>query len=232
MKQLLRICLPGLLLALLLAHVAFGEVSAQMVTDELGRPAEERYTDETGELTEGPEGYAIRRFTYSADGARLDESYYNACDDRILDGRGWFTTVSALDGQGRAVRVMHYDADGVAVRDPATGMYGEELEWDAYGYICRRTYLNRDGQAAMGKEGWATVRTVNDAEGRPLSERWFNAKDKPVMLEGGYAGVDRAYDEAGRVTRETYLNLKEKPAANAEGVGTRRSSQVLPRIVR
>ena len=188
-----------LMLILLILPVVTAEVTVKQAFDGDGRLIQEDYVNEDGKLVAGPYGYACRLLTYSEDGLEVTETYCDVKDRQVADSQGRYGITETFDESGRLVARMTLNKNGAAAKDPVTGAYGETFEYDANGFLSKHTLVNASGAAMVGLEGWAITTFVNDDQGNPLSERYFNAKEAAVVLATGYAGIDRTFDDRGNV---------------------------------
>ena len=210
----------GVALALLAGPPSLAELSREQTFSGENRLTAERYVNETGAPAKGPEGYSEKKLSYSGDGAEITETFYDAGGVRVADSRGRWAVVTRLDSLGRVIKLQYLNAQGRPAPDGLTGVCGELWEYDAAGFLARRTMLDAQNAPVACREGWVYVTYENDPAGNPVKERYYGAKDRLVLLPSGSAGTDRQFDEEGRVARETFVDTWEQPAANSAGLVT------------
>lgn len=174
--------------------------------------------DLEGKQVQGEDGFAAMELKYDENG-NVTEAYYRDEEGELCitdDGYAWEKRV--YDGRGYLVENTWYDAAGNPAFEKENGVHGYQVEYDDEGFICRMVSLGSDGEMKNSSLGYADARQVNDAMGRPVRGRYYDAKGDPACnVQTGEYGFNVVYDEQGNVTEVVNLDREEKPAADRNG---------------
>ena len=107
-----KVIAAALILALgLMLCAGAGSEATAVDTEENGRVTKTVWTDEAGNLTAGPEGYAEVRYTYKGK-TETTEKYFDENGAPFLSAEGCHGKRTTLDGKGRVVQIDWLDAAG------------------------------------------------------------------------------------------------------------------------
>ena len=186
--------------------------------DEEGKRTYSYAFDLEGNQVRGEDGFAAMELKYDENG-NVTEAYYRDEEGELCiidDGYAW--EKMTYDDRGYLVENTYYDAEGNPAFEKENGVHGCQVEYDDEGFICRMVCLGSDGTIKNSSLGYADVRQVNDAMGRPVRVRYNDAKGEPACnVQTGEYGFNVVYDEQGNVTEVVNLDREEKPAADRNG---------------
>ena len=172
--------------------------------DEQGRPVEEHALDEQGHPVSTPEGAAILRRRFGADGDCVYVAFRTAEDEPAWQEGGYAALELAHDEKDRVTFVRCLDdRDQPVVRPDGTAAlrrawHGAQVAWEA----CYDT----ENHPVRCAAGYASVAYAYDADGRCVLTQYYDENSAPVRCGEGYAALRRAYDEYGNVAVQAWLD--------------------------
>ena len=90
--------------------------------------------------------------------------------------------------------------------------YGQIYEYDKFGRICKKTFIDNQSNPMMSGQGFASVEIYyyssdDNKNNKVESEFYFDEKGNPQALSLGQYGAYKEYDEYGRAVIIKYLDL-------------------------
>jgi serine/threonine-protein kinase len=145
----------------------------------------------------------------SSDGSLMLSKKYN------IAGFKW-----THNDAGQEIEYVHLGTD----RNPmyASGYIGMQYEYDPNGYISSLTYIDENGQPAVGGGGYTRVVYENDAKGNNLVTQYFDIDNQPYETSYGYAKVVNEYDSLGNCISAFYYDKTDSLCLSSAGIAGRR----------
>lgn len=207
-----------------------GFAKANWQYDEAEKVTGISFLDAENHPTRNPSGYYRVTFLYDSDGKQTQKRYhYELDDEKAADADS-----APTDGDKTA--------DGSSKKYP----FSYSLEnFDKNEHVTSATYHRRDGQLAIGDEGYAKCVTDFDATGNSIANRYFDDKEHPLQAEvlvaelvpGSQAeslkiqvdDVLLTYDGKPITDKSSFIygRSQEKPGGAAKRLVVRRGSEEL-----
>ena len=204
-----------LALGLMLCAGAAAEATPVDTEDVNGRVTQTIWTDDAGNMTAGPEGYAAVRYTYKGK-TEVTEKYFSADGDPYMTAEGCYGKRTTLDGKGRTVQIDWLDAAGEKTLN-VRGYASMSITYTGFGETALVTYLGLNKRAVMVPSlGYASVLTEY-SNGRMTARTFRDDKGKPVDSAEGYATVKQKLNKKYQVIRIRYAHADDSPATGPDG---------------
>lgn len=132
------------------------------------------------------------------------------------DGEGGYE--QAFNDFRKITRYTKLDLEGKPWFDPAEGVAGWNIDYDANGNETRRTYFGADGKPCCHKDGYAGYEQAWDERGNMTAFRTLGLDGKPWLNPLlGYAGYTSTFDTQGEETKRVFVDATGKPTTAADG---------------
>lgn len=183
--------------------------------DANGRITQTVWTDEAGNMTAGPEGYASVRYSYKGK-TEVTEKYFGVDGTPFRTAEGCCGKRTTLDGKGRPVQIDWLDAAGEKTLN-VRGYASVTMTYTGFGETALVTYLGLNKRAVMVPSlGYASVLT-EFSNGRMTARTYRDEKGKPVDSAEGYAVVKQKLNKKYQVIRIRYAHADDSPATGPDG---------------
>lgn len=128
--------------------------------------------------------------------------------------RDYATLLLTRDAEGNVILEQYLDTQGEPVL--RSGNYSAVSYDRGDGRIWIR-YLDEALESTTITSGYSGICRTLDADGKALSDSYYDLQGEPVMRSGGYYGLLRNYDSQGRVCEIVYLDASGNPAPTKSG---------------
>jgi hypothetical protein len=175
--------------------------------DEQGRLTQETAYDRFGEV-------AWRfHFTSATVGHYTDERGF----PRARAGSGAAYVEFTWSPEGYELARHYLDRDGKR-RPDANGIYGLRRRVDAQGLPLQETFLGRQDQPVLGKNGYAHQISVYNTQGDPTEWTFLGLHDELALCrDRGWHRASKRYDDNGNWKEWECFGLDRKPIASSNG---------------
>jgi len=189
--------------------------------DKWGRITEQRYFNLSNEPVEeaGQSGAHRIAWTYDSRGNPTRITLYDKSGGpMVAGGEIWDFAAheqrSTFDAHNRVERIAYFGTQHEPLTGPE-GWHSYGIEYDHNGFGAATSTFDAQGnpvnQQTSGTHRWERV---NDARGRPLTERFYGADGQPVASrDGGYHLRRNRYDRAGNLIGQSHFDVAMKPVA-------------------
>ncbi len=208
--------LAGLLLAAMLAAVTVcGQAELRLnETKKGGKVVRREWLDESGALTNGPEGYAyvIRSFS----GTTVTEKFYDAEGNPATLAGGYAGQMLTYGNRHRLEEIVYLDEKGKKTECGA-GYARLRLTYSGSGKVTSAGYFDaRNDSVTVPGLGYAAVRV--EYRGSTMTKTtWLDASKKPRDLAAGYAVQIQSVNKSNKVTGIRFEHADGSAAASPEG---------------
>ncbi len=205
----------ALLLLLVPGIQSIAEVTAEK-TETRGKVTEITWKDENGNITAGPDGYAVVRYAYK--GQETTEKYYDADNLPFRTEGGYHGRIVVADGRGNISSISYIGIDG-------------KLTLNSMGYakVLYRYFMNKEEReviyfGADGKTpvivpslGYAQMETKH--RGNVFIGRvYMDSKGNPVDIPAGYASLEIQLGKKTSAPKKIwYEHADGSPATGPDG---------------
>ena len=211
-RKILFGCLAGLTILCL----AFGACAAPELkeTTKNGKIVRREWTDESGSLVNGPDGYAYSTLSYSD--TTMTEKYFDAAGQPAETTGGYYGRSLTYGNRHRLEEVVYLDAEGRKA-DCAMGYARLRMTYTSKGGMTSAVYYDEDGKwVTVPALGYAAVKS--EFRGSALTKRtYLNAQKEPVDTPLGYAVLIQKVNKSNRVLAISFQHADGSPAACLEG---------------
>ncbi len=194
-----------------------GYATTTTVYDERNDPVRTAYLDEAGAPTTAAEGVAGYESRYDEHGRRLERSAFGVEGSPTVDIHGVATTKSAYDDRGDEIRRRYFGLAGEPTVRGESGDAGWNAAYDDDRNQVLVTTVDRNGEPAPVKQGYASIRRRFDGSRRVLEETYLDVDGEPTFQAGGYATVRYERDARGLASREAWFGPGGEPVVTRKG---------------
>ena len=172
------------------------------------------YLDDSGALTEGPDGYAAVYQKVNAKHKVIRTWYTHANGQPATCPDGWSSSETERDAKERVISVKYYDEAG-QLTDRGAGYAWEENRWSGNREV-RTTRYGLKGEMIPLKNGAVTLlKQVRDERVEKIM--YLDADGNPMTDARGVGGAAYGYDSQGRLESVTWLNETGETTLCADG---------------
>ena len=174
--------------------------------DDRGNEIETEVLDTEDRPTLHREGYARLRRKFDERNEEVERAFFDAAGNPTRSRQGAAFERVAYDARGLVVGRSHHDRDGRLAAN-ADGEVAEQLRLDEHGQEVERSFVDALGRPVASRhEGYATVRTTRDAQGRPIELRYTDASGAPTPGPDGAPVERQVYDAHGWLTERHFVD--------------------------
>lgn len=175
------------------------------------------WTDENGETTEGPDGYAIVQYSYPQ-GFRT-ERYFDKDMNPYRMPDGSYGISKSTDGKGHVTEIVYLDEDGKkALND--FGYARVKMDYTSFGEMRSLRYYGT-GKNCVTVPAYGFARMEVDFSGKSMTRREYQDENgKPVDTVYGYAVITQKLNKKYQVMRTAYEHADGTPATCEDGWST------------
>ena len=215
MKKRLLAGIAALLLCVLTFVCAGAEVHSEN-TESNGKVKETVWKDDAGQITAGPEGYAVVRYTYK--GSETTEKYYDAEGQPFETAGGYYGRIVTKD-KGSVTEIVYLDQNGKQTLNKM-GYSRVSMTYFGFGNVRSITYFGLNKKpVTVPSLGYASI--SYEYIGKLLKSKTYrDAKGKAVDCAQGYAIVKQNIKKVGgsnQVLSIRYYHADESNAAGPDG---------------
>ena len=166
------------------------------------------YHDESGNLVEGPNGWA--RFQNEIDqyGNIIKESYFDQ-NNQPAYFLGFHTVVYEYDSRGFLHTSYFLDVDGKPCLSQDYGFHMQKMAYNSQGYIVDDCFYDEKGKQCDSYEGFSRGTLAYDENGNITERCYYDANNKLLDPSRGYAKVKSKFDEMGNEIETFYYNAND-----------------------
>ena len=214
LKELKRLAALAAALLCLAAWTAGQAELTPVSTEKNGKVSQTVWTDEAGNPSAGPEGYATVRYSYKGD--ETTEMYFDAEDKPCECYGGYYGRKVTLDGKKRVIQIEYLDEEGDRMMN-SMGYAMMTTSYYGFGEVRLVTYYGTNKKPVVVPSlGYASI--YNEYSHKTLTSRTYrDAKNKPVDSAEGYAVVKQKVNKKFQVIRIRYEHANGKPATGPDG---------------
>lgn len=207
--------ITALFLCVTICAFALGEVHSEN-TEANGKIKDTVWKDDGGQVTEGPEGYAIVRYTYK--GSETTEMYFDTEGQPFETAGGYYGRAVTRD-KGNVTEIEYLDRNGKLTLN-RMGYARVSVTYFGFGEARSITYFGLNKKPVMVPSlGYASIK--NEYIGKILKSRTYcDTKGKPVDCAQGYAIMKQNIKKVGpgnQVLSTRYYHADESNAAGPDG---------------
>lgn len=208
--------IAAILTCALISACALAEVHPEN-NEANGKIKETVWKDDAGQITAGPDGYAMISYNYK--GKETTEKYYDAEGRPYRTDGGYYGRTVEKEGKGRVTRIDYLDENGALTLN-SMGYASVNIEYHSFGEVRMVMYKGLNRKAVIVPSlGYASV--LNEYSGKIMKSRTYrDAKGNPVDNAQGYAVVRQNIKKAGgtnQVLSIRYDHADGSPAAGPDG---------------
>ena len=199
------------MLLLAAGSTAGAEATAEKKTNR-GRVTEITWKDEDGNITAGPEGYAVIRYEYEYQ--KTTERYYDAEGFPCEAPGGYYGRIIEDDGINKFIRYI-----GIDGRLTMTRMGYAKVSYRHFSFGMERYvvfYDVKERPVMVPSLGYAQVE--NQCNGYTLTGRiYMDEKGNKVDIPAGYAMMQKKMNRSRQIVRTWYEHADGSPATGPDG---------------
>ena len=205
--------ITAILLCLVIPFSALGEIQSRNI-EEKGKIKETVWTNESGEASAGPEGYASVRYTYSRE--TTTERYYDTQGQPYQTEGGYYGRAVTKDGKDRIIEIEYLDRDGKRTLN-RQGYAQVTIAYTGFGGVRQISYTGMNRKlVTVPSLGYASVTT--EYSGKSIATQTFkDTKGKPVDCVNGYAVMKQKLNKKYQVMSIRYDHADGSPATGPDG---------------
>lgn len=176
--------------------------------------------DATRAATTVVDGWNSRRRRYDAYHQLVEEAYWGAKGEPLLNKDGYHRVILRRDLQGRLVERAFFDERD----EPALSK--QQFHRVAYDYNendnpIRVRYFDTGNRLSAAEFGYAEMRLTYDADGDLLREEHFDERGNPTLDNFGVSRIVQEHNTQGRMTRRAFYGINGDPIVNSAGYASR-----------
>ena len=206
----------GMIAALALLLCMFAAVAEPTMKETVkgGKVVRREWTDESGALTPGPEGYAY--MTRSISGTTVTEKFYDAEGNPVMVTGGYYGQMLTYGNRHRLEEVVYLDQDGRKA-ECAQGYARLRIVYTSKGMVTSAGYYDRNNDLVMVPGlGYAAVRSEYRGSAATKTT-YLDDQKRPVDIPQGYAVRIQTVNKSNRITSIRFEHADGSPAVCAEG---------------
>lgn len=169
----------------------------------------EAYFDEDGlPMNRIDTGYASIRYQRNSADHIVNEVYYNAENEPVVNLQGYASCERHFDEEGRQICLYFFDLDG----NPTITYFacaGYTYEYDDRGNLVKISYWDTEGKPVEFRNGYAELRQTYNENNQLIKQTYWDMHGKPCFNVDNYHGFIQFYDEAGRLASVVYIDNNE-----------------------
>jgi len=179
-----------------------------------GKLTEERWVDEAGTLTPGPEGWARVQYAHTKEG--ITEMYFDADGAPFEMPGGYFGRAMSYDNKKRVTGITYLDETGEKKMNHQ-GYARIRMEYTSFGETKYIGYYGLDGKLIQVPSlGYASVRT--DFRGKTMTKRsYLDEKGELTDTPLGYAAMVQKVNKKNHVMSISFEHADGSAATCADG---------------
>ena len=178
-----------------------GYVKWRAKYDQSGNRSELAYLTEDGKPARNQEAIATAIFQHDWRGNEVQVEYRDEAGQPARHRDGFMKCIRTFNAQDVIETKTFWGFD------KAGGYFQALQKYDARGNVTENSYLDEQGQPALGEDGAAKWIAQYDAASRRVAQSFLGANGEAVHTKYGYTDWTRAFDEHGRAVSEEYLGF-------------------------
>ncbi len=151
-----------------------------------------------------------KRFGYNDSGMKIEESYFDANGEAVLDADGVSIRRFDYDNLGNMTEKSYYASEGKLTL--CDGIAKVLWSFDENGNMTNETYRGVDGNPISNSEGVAEKRVKYDGQGRIVSVSMFGIGGNPIADIYNVHKYRYKYDDRGNKIATSCYGTDRKPA--------------------